>query len=408
MIDLTPLEVRKKKGDFKKTLRGYDPALVDDFLDVVADRLDQLVRENIAMTERITRAEHQVSDNRERERALTDALVTAQEMREEVRQQTAREAELTRRTAEQEAMQIRADAMQAREREEEVLRRLRARQQQLLQSYRTFLAREMAELQVIGETLEIEGMSPMDAPRTGMRETPDSFSDRGASMMRPASSRSQKAEPPAAPQIDEQTGTAHQLSPVPLPAPRPGPVHVPLPPKADATERATSTAPEVLEMFDMPEPLPVPTPVRMLDTDIDTPDTIDHVTVMGALEIAILEDEEPFAPEPVDEWDSAIDSSRLDLTALDLAAHDAHDENAHHTAHEMPSHTEPEMEIGAPDHDAMILLENALKAGYKLDLDDDDDIGNTDDDELLLEDATDDDGEPPAGWLDKMIDDDAR
>src|SRR5687768_11452379 len=118
MIDLTPLEVRKKKGDFRKALRGYDPALVDDFLELVADRLDELVRENMTMTERLARLEHQVSDNRERERALTDALVTAQEMREEVRQQTAREAELTRRTAEQEAQQIRADAMQAREREE--------------------------------------------------------------------------------------------------------------------------------------------------------------------------------------------------------------------------------------------------------------------------------------------------
>src|SRR5688572_1330743 len=112
MIDLTPLEVRKKKGDFRKALRGYDPALVDDFLDVVADRLDELVRENLGMAERLTRLEHQVADNRERERALTDALVTAQEMREEMQKQTARESELLRRSAEQEAGQMLRSAEQ--------------------------------------------------------------------------------------------------------------------------------------------------------------------------------------------------------------------------------------------------------------------------------------------------------
>jgi DivIVA domain-containing protein len=38
MIDLTPLEVRQKKGDFRRAVRGYDPELVNDFLDLVADR----------------------------------------------------------------------------------------------------------------------------------------------------------------------------------------------------------------------------------------------------------------------------------------------------------------------------------------------------------------------------------
>ena len=32
MIDLTPLEVRKKKGDFKRAMRGYDPGMVDETL----------------------------------------------------------------------------------------------------------------------------------------------------------------------------------------------------------------------------------------------------------------------------------------------------------------------------------------------------------------------------------------
>jgi cell division initiation protein len=208
MIDLTPLEVRKKKGDFRRIMRGYDPTLVDDFLDLAADRMDELVRETLALTERVNRQEQQVAEFRERERALTEALVTAQEMREEIRQQTSREAELVRRTAEQqaaelrsqteqdtaqlrskaeaevaqlrsrteaelaqlrtriereaaqlraaaqqEAAQLRASAMQDRDREEQAFHEVRARREQFLVGYRAFLERELAELAVAERAL---------------------------------------------------------------------------------------------------------------------------------------------------------------------------------------------------------------------------------------------------------------
>lgn len=153
MIDLTPLEVRKKKGDFKRAMRGYEPGLVDDFMDLVADRLEQLVRDNMAHTEKLRQLEQQVREYQERERALTDALVSAQELREEMRAQSTREADLARRAAEQDAERIRASAMHQRSREEQNLRQLRARQAQFLQTYRNFLERELNEVGVIAETL---------------------------------------------------------------------------------------------------------------------------------------------------------------------------------------------------------------------------------------------------------------
>jgi DivIVA domain-containing protein len=119
MIDLTPLEVRKKKGDFRRALRGYESALVDDFLDLVADRIEQLLRDNAALTERLTGLDRRNAEYRDRERALTDALVTAQEMREEIRAQTEREAELALRTSSQEAE---ARVREAEQRAETVVR----------------------------------------------------------------------------------------------------------------------------------------------------------------------------------------------------------------------------------------------------------------------------------------------
>ncbi|MCI0436651.1 MAG: DivIVA domain-containing protein [Gemmatimonadetes bacterium] len=156
MIDLTPLDVRKKKGDFRRGMRGYEPQHVDDFLDVVADRMEVLVREHRALTERTARLEEQVTANRDREKALTDALLAAQAMREEVRAQCMREAEILQRQAEQDAAKIRADAEQLRAREEQALHGLRTRQLQFIAGYRAFLEQELNELAAYGRAVELQ------------------------------------------------------------------------------------------------------------------------------------------------------------------------------------------------------------------------------------------------------------
>ena len=61
MIDLTPLDVRKKKGDFGRGLRGYDTAAVDGFLDLAAERMEELVRENATLRERVAQLAEMLS-----------------------------------------------------------------------------------------------------------------------------------------------------------------------------------------------------------------------------------------------------------------------------------------------------------------------------------------------------------
>jgi hypothetical protein len=175
-------------------MRGYDPALVDDFLDMVADRMEQLVRQNLSLNERLSVLEAQVADFKERERALTEALVTAQEMRAEIREQVQKEANIARREAESQAETIRVSALTARQKEEEAIRRLRARQMQLLGSYRSFLERELAELTVMAETLEVQRSRPvfMDEPLPGDEDLEASLDAPAPALARPA------APPPAA------------------------------------------------------------------------------------------------------------------------------------------------------------------------------------------------------------------
>ncbi len=109
MIDLTPLDVRKKRGDFRKIFRGYDPEEVDTFLELVAERLEDLVKENLTLTERALRFESQLRTLEGRETAVQEALVTAQKLREDVREQSRREAESLRSQVARESERRRAE-----------------------------------------------------------------------------------------------------------------------------------------------------------------------------------------------------------------------------------------------------------------------------------------------------------
>lgn len=147
MIDLTPLDVRKKKGDFAKGFRGYDPAEVDHFLELVAERLEEVVRENIALREQAGRLEERVQGQDGRERAVQEALVSAQSLREQIEEQARREAELIRREAEAEAREIRREADSFLQSRREDLQQLQRGRDRFLRGMRTLLEREMQALE---------------------------------------------------------------------------------------------------------------------------------------------------------------------------------------------------------------------------------------------------------------------
>lgn len=146
-IDLTPLEVRKKKGDFRRVMRGYDPASVDDFLDQVVERMEQLVRENAALASRAEGMSNAIAEYRERERAMNDALVSAQQLREDVREQANREAELVLREARAEGERIVAESRRQASAAAESLRRLQAQRVRFLRLFRALVERQLQEIE---------------------------------------------------------------------------------------------------------------------------------------------------------------------------------------------------------------------------------------------------------------------
>ncbi|MGH7546448.1 MAG: DivIVA domain-containing protein, partial [Gemmatimonadota bacterium] len=180
MIDLTPLDVRKKKGDFKKRVRGYDPQLVDDFLDLVAERLEELVKQNVELSERARQLQDQVASFRERERALNEALVAAQELREQARAQAQRESELVRREAEAAADRILDEGQRALRDVKRQFEALESRKASFMRGFRSLLERYLAEV---------------DVDDTPVTQEPE---DREAKERARASASSSRGEPAAA------------------------------------------------------------------------------------------------------------------------------------------------------------------------------------------------------------------
>lgn len=147
MIELTPLDVRNKKEDLDRAWRGYSRVQVESFLDLAAERLEELVTEKKRLEERVERLEEELSRFREREAALNEALLTAQELREESRAQAEREAALTVREAESRAEEIEREARRSLEAAQERLDRLRGRRARFLRSFRSLLEGYLAEVE---------------------------------------------------------------------------------------------------------------------------------------------------------------------------------------------------------------------------------------------------------------------
>jgi DivIVA domain-containing protein len=144
-FQLTPHEVRTQ--EFQKELRGYDRQQVDDFKQRLSDELERLLRERVQMEERVKAGQEQLRAFRDRERALNEALIAAQQLREDTRVQANHEAELILREARTEALRIvgqaQVDEQGLRERFEALHRQFAV----YLANFRALLERHLGEVE---------------------------------------------------------------------------------------------------------------------------------------------------------------------------------------------------------------------------------------------------------------------
>ncbi|HYD54246.1 MAG TPA: DivIVA domain-containing protein [Gemmatimonadaceae bacterium] len=141
---LTPLDVRRY--DFGKSLRGYDPERVEQFRAQVAEELERLARLNQELELKARGFHEQLRAFRERDKAINDALISAQQLRGEIREQADREAQLVIREAKSEGERM-LDSTRAeiRRLEDEIASLERARRS-FLSQLRAVAERQLAEI----------------------------------------------------------------------------------------------------------------------------------------------------------------------------------------------------------------------------------------------------------------------
>ena len=160
---LTPLDVRRY--DFGKAMRGYDPKRVEQFREQVAEELERLTRSVVDLDTKAKGFHEQLRAFRERDKALNDALVSAQQLRNEIRESSEREASLIVREA-------RAAGEEQLEATRAEVRRLETHLQDLDRARRSHLAqlRQMAERQLAEiSAAEQEVLPPMPAAPAAAR-----------------------------------------------------------------------------------------------------------------------------------------------------------------------------------------------------------------------------------------------
>jgi cell division initiation protein len=103
-MKITPIDIQQMV--FQVKFRGYDRDEVNRFLEELALTVENLNRENSALREKLTATEQQVTDLRRTETTLSNTLVSAQTLAEDVKRSAQRESDLIVKEAELKASEI--------------------------------------------------------------------------------------------------------------------------------------------------------------------------------------------------------------------------------------------------------------------------------------------------------------
>jgi len=108
-MKISPMDIQQQQ--FKgKMFRGLDPEDVDVFLQSVAGELEELIRENGELKERLARNAQAISEMESREVQLRETMLAAQRITEEMKANAQKEAHLIVSEAELKGERILADA----------------------------------------------------------------------------------------------------------------------------------------------------------------------------------------------------------------------------------------------------------------------------------------------------------
>ena len=144
---LTPVDIRAQ--EFGRALFGYGTAGVEDFRERVAEEMERMLRERATLEERLHNFREQLKSLREREKAINDAVMMAQQLRDGAQKTAQQEADVIVREARAKAEEI---LLEARTAESSLRRDVEEAQDQFssyLAAFRRLLDRHLAEVDAL-------------------------------------------------------------------------------------------------------------------------------------------------------------------------------------------------------------------------------------------------------------------
>ncbi|MCX5885770.1 MAG: DivIVA domain-containing protein [Proteobacteria bacterium] len=103
-MKITPVDIEQQQ--FRVKFRGFDMVEVDAFLDVVAEEMDALIRENMGLKEEIKKLRDEIEAFRSREKVINDTMVNCQKIAADLKANAEKEAGLVVSQARAEADRI--------------------------------------------------------------------------------------------------------------------------------------------------------------------------------------------------------------------------------------------------------------------------------------------------------------
>jgi cell division initiation protein len=91
-MKITPLDIQQQQ--FRVKFRGFDMVEVDNFLDLVANEFEELLRDNKRVKEEDGQKAQRIQELEGAEKELRNALISAQQICEEIKNSARREGEL--------------------------------------------------------------------------------------------------------------------------------------------------------------------------------------------------------------------------------------------------------------------------------------------------------------------------
>jgi len=136
-MKVTPVDIQQI--GFRKVFRGYDRREVDEFLAGLSETFEEFSKENRDAKDRIEALESALAELKRKEDLLSQTLVSAERMVDDMRRQAQREAELRVREAEVAADNLTRKAREERASIEQDVITWRRRQIELVEQFKGFL-----------------------------------------------------------------------------------------------------------------------------------------------------------------------------------------------------------------------------------------------------------------------------